>query len=289
MTFLGKILVVTQVIFSLIFMAFAGAVYERQVTWKKKYDAKQADLAAEQNKYQTEAEAHEADKLKDAERVQKAEDTSTRVQAELDAATAKFLDEQKRHQTTTVERTNFQTQAEVASRVAQIRTEETEKQLAINRELRQTEDEHIASIAQLRKQAYDLTRIDKERQDKHNAMLEQLAQANEKIKKLDDIVRKFHYDADAETLTGKQLPPPVVEGIVQNTRKDTANGTEFIEISLGSDDGLAVGHVMFVSRGTKYMGQIKLVNVSPDNAVGTVIKASKNGIIEEGDHVSTKL
>nr|AUN35833.1 putative signal peptide and transmembrane prediction protein [uncultured bacterium] len=289
MTFLGKILVVTIVIFSLIFMAFAGAVYERQVTFKTKFTASEKKLAEANNKLQAETEAHESDKVKDAERVRNAETASSTAQAELDGVKAQLLDEQTRHKTTTVERTNFQTQAEVASRVAQIRTEEAEKQLGVNKKLLQEQDENISLIAQLRKQLYDLTRMDKERQGKHNVMLEQLAQATEKNKKYEDIIKKFNYDAGPDALAVKQVPPPDIEGVVQNTRKDSANGTEYIEISLGSDDGLAVGHIMVVSRGSKYMGQIKLVNVSPDNAVGTVIKSSKNGIIEAGDHVSTKL
>jgi hypothetical protein len=52
---------------------------------------------------------------------------------------------------------------------------------------------------------------------------------------------------------------------------------------------LAVGHTAYISRGAKYLGQIKIVRVSADRAVGSVVQRAKNGIIEEGDHVSTKL
>jgi len=66
---------------------------------------------------------------------------------------------------------------------------------------------------------------------------------------------------------------------------------------LGSDDGLSKGHQLFVYRfGTiengnrpKYLGKIELVYVDPDKAVGTVIDAAKNGVIEKGDHVNSKL
>ena len=42
MTFLGKVLVVTLLIFSVVFMAFAGAVYSRQQTARTLYDKEKA-------------------------------------------------------------------------------------------------------------------------------------------------------------------------------------------------------------------------------------------------------
>ena len=44
MSFFGKLLIVFQVLFSFVFMAFAGAVYTAQVNWKSKADALQEQM-----------------------------------------------------------------------------------------------------------------------------------------------------------------------------------------------------------------------------------------------------
>ncbi|MEZ6049715.1 MAG: hypothetical protein R3C11_29860, partial [Planctomycetaceae bacterium] len=76
----------------------------------------------------------------------------------------------------------------------------------------------------------------------------------------------------------------------------TRNNTVLVEVSIGSDDGLAVGHSMFVYRpqaadGTpaQYLGKLEVTKVTPDKAVGRLILSTKNGIIARGDNVKTKL
>lgn len=79
--------------------------------------------------------------------------------------------------------------------------------------------------------------------------------------------------------------PPKVDGVV--TAVDEAKG--LVEISLGADDGLKRGHVLQVISGDKYLGQIKLRDVSPDKAVGDIDKRMQRGRIQKGDNVTTKL
>ncbi len=77
--------------------------------------------------------------------------------------------------------------------------------------------------------------------------------------------------------------------------KDKTNRTEFVEVSIGSDDGLLKNHLLDVYRSSaaggapKYLGKIKIVYVTNDRAVGQVVQAAKNGIIERGDNVTTRL
>src|SRR5918993_1446904 len=44
MTFVGKVLVVVQLVLAICFMAFAGAVYTAQDNWRQKYDQSQVEL-----------------------------------------------------------------------------------------------------------------------------------------------------------------------------------------------------------------------------------------------------
>ena len=65
-----------------------------------------------------------------------------------------------------------------------------------------------------------------------------------------------------------------------NTKKGGRNGSELVEISMGSDVGLAKGHKLFVYRADgkgKYLGTIRLDMVDYRTAVGVVIHSTKSG------------
>jgi len=79
--------------------------------------------------------------------------------------------------------------------------------------------------------------------------------------------------------------PPQVDGVV--TKVDEAHG--LVEISLGKDDGLKKGHVLQVFRGSQYLGQIILREVSADRAVGDIDKKLQRGRMKKDDNVTTKL
>ena len=64
---------------------------------------------------------------------------------------------------------------------------------------------------------------------------------------------------------------------------------DFVEISIGSDDGLLKGHQLDVVRGDKYLGKIRVVEATADKAVCEVVHKNKYGIIQRGDNVTTKL
>ncbi len=103
-------------------------------------------------------------------------------------------------------------------------------------------------------------------------------------------------NADPRAYVSEQTPPPLVVGKVLETKHNPRNGQDLVRISIGSDDGLLKGHKVYVYRvaqgeGSRptYLGQIRIDLVTPDQAVGTVIERAKNGVIEKGDNVTTKL
>ena len=81
-------------------------------------------------------------------------------------------------------------------------------------------------------------------------------------------------------------PPEGVEGIVTATPS-----REMIEISIGSDDGIAPGHQLDVKRGVasgaKYIGRVEVVSVRPDKAACKVLPKWLQEPIQRGDRVST--
>ena len=77
--------------------------------------------------------------------------------------------------------------------------------------------------------------------------------------------------------------PPKVEGVVIDV-----NDKDLLEISIGSDDGLKVGHSLDVYRGNTYLGRIVIRKTNPDRAVGQIQKELQRGQIKRGDRVTTK-
>ncbi len=78
--------------------------------------------------------------------------------------------------------------------------------------------------------------------------------------------------------------PPKLGGIV--TKVGTSN---LIEVSLGSDDGLRVGHRLEVFRSNAYLGHAVVLKTDPDRAVAKVDEESQKGLVKEKDRVATRL
>jgi hypothetical protein len=62
-----------------------------------------------------------------------------------------------------------------------------------------------------------------------------------------------------------------------------------IQVSLGSDDGLQVGHTLEVYRGGEYIGRAVVKTVMHDHAVAEIVKAYARGVVQRGDKVTTRL
>ena len=76
---------------------------------------------------------------------------------------------------------------------------------------------------------------------------------------------------------------PKIDGVVTNVIDDS------IELSLGGDDGLQMGHELDVYRNDQYLGRVRVVSIKPDKAVAVVIREFVRGIIQRGDKVATRL
>ena len=79
--------------------------------------------------------------------------------------------------------------------------------------------------------------------------------------------------------------PPKVDGVVTVVR-----GSDLIELSLGADDGLRVGHRLDVYRaGGTYLGRVEVMYTDPDQSVARILPDFQQGIIRSGDTVATRL
>ena len=62
-----------------------------------------------------------------------------------------------------------------------------------------------------------------------------------------------------------------------------------VEISLGSDDGLRQGLELDVTRGSQYLGRIRVRTTESDKAVCEILESYRKGAIQPGDKVDSKL
>jgi regulator of replication initiation timing len=89
---------------------------------------------------------------------------------------------------------------------------------------------------------------------------------------------------DLTEFTSVEGTPPQVDGVV------TAVGQkDLIEISIGHDDGLKVGHTLEVYSKNTYLGRVMVRKTYPDRSVVQIIPEFRKGIIRKGDRVATKL
>lgn len=289
MSFVGKILVVIQLVLSVLFMAFAGAVYSAHQNWRKtalKNAENEKRAVAATNDLQKKFDDFKDEKTKE---VNASLERAVKAEAELGGVkqTADQLATEKKN--LTVALATAQQNEKVADDEAKARRDEALVQREINTKL-------LASRDTLFKEK---TRLEDELQGSQTTV--ELAQG--KVKDLLTHVAMYRRMLEANNISTEPSElamnislPPRVEGKILEVRTPHERGkTELVEISVGSDDGLAVGHEFYVYRSGletgekgKYLSKIKVVYTTPDRSVAEVLD-HRNGIIRRGDNVKTKL
>jgi hypothetical protein len=266
--------------FSLIFLGISTVVFTTATNWKGKSD-EQAKKIQEVSKKLNDAKASVTDaetKLKTAEAEQKTaiSQRETRI-ADLADQVKKAEDEMRRAQSELeVAQTNAKTAlAEATARKGQIDT--------LNGTLQQ---------AQTQANQFNAQNIDLKDQirilEREKAAAEQNAKDLRNFKaRAIGMFGKMGISEDKVNSLDPSTVPPAVEGKVMELNATRRS----MEISIGSDDGLAVGQELYVFRvqpRAEYIGKVKIVSVYPDKAVAEVIGSTVNGKkVQENDIVSS--
>jgi hypothetical protein len=276
MNWLGKVFVVVILIMSLVFMGLSMAVYATHKNWKQFSDnlnrqleqarAEKDQLVTAHNRRVEELDrektAFEQQAIKlEAERVS-LDDRNKQIQAELDT-----LKQNQRDHIAAVAATqeiNKTLNGEVASLRTQVRTEQQNRDKAFKAALVATEQLH---------QTTGELEVAKERE-------QQLTKQNVSMR---TNLRENNLNPDMEP--GQIVP--AVEGVV--SRVEQRAGTQLVEVTIGADDGLKTGNTLEVSRGSKYLGRLDIIETSPDKSVGRVDRRYLQGKIQEGDRVATRI
>ena len=108
---------------------------------------------------------------------------------------------------------------------------------------------------------------------------ERESQLRNQIGRLSNVVQRNGLDEFTDVLD----KPPVLDGRVIAIQKD------LLQISLGQDDGLRIGHQLDVYRGALYLGRVQIRETQPSSAVCEIIPEYQKGQIRKDDNVITNL
>jgi signal transduction histidine kinase len=272
MSLVGKIFTMLILILSIVFMAFSMMVFATHKNWKEQAgklqtslqgantalnDAKAA-LEREKNELAREQAARKSSLAALQVRARGAEDRLSAKEKELGDLTAAH------------------SQATEAAKVAQDRLAVLEKETQGLRDLLREEQR---KRDQMFLTMVDLTDKLNQAESVKQGLEEVNTQATKQMSQMKQVL-------DAHGLRPDTLVshiPPKVEGVVIDV-----SDKDLVEISIGADDGLKVGHALDVYRNNQYLGRIEIRRTSPDRAVGRVMKELQRGQIKRGDRVTTK-
>ena len=272
MNLLGKIFVVLVFIMSLVFMSFAVAVYGTHKNWKEEAaKQKQAVQTAV-----TQRDEVEAEKLRLEEQIQKEEIARREAIGKLETERDELA---KQRDELAAERDNLAAKDKAAVAALDSAQQNLAKLTAevgtLRNDIRQAQqarDQHF-------KQVVGLTDLLHQAQGELRRLDERRVQLAAEIAQGRTVLRAHGLTKD----TPVDGIPPQLHGKVLAVNRDN-----LIEVSLGSDDGLRVGHTLEVYRNAKYLGRVEVLNTSTDRAVAKILPAFRKAAIQQGDDVATR-
>ncbi len=284
MNAIGKIFVFAVFIMSLVLMTFAGAIFVSHTDWQKEIDRRPEECFAGQRpgyKFQLEEAEKDRDKLQQeitqlTQRVAASELARDQVVAKLQTALAEKSDEleQLRKEKATREEAQQKALAELETAQATLKTAtaQVEELRGQVREQQGTVDTQVGNAAKLAAQLEETKAF--------------LAIATERKEQLEQQVANARDLLQQSGLTLDSLPkdrvPPLDGDVI-------AVASNSIQVSLGSDDGLQVGHTLEVYRSGQYVGRAVVRSVKSDRAIAELVREYSRGIVQRGDKVTTKL
>lgn len=282
MTLVGKIFTVLIFVMSIVFMSFSVMVFATHKNWKLYADnatpAAGQKLGLKQQYEQLQILKKQADDQLNQLKNELAEEQAARKQA-LGALQTRLTGAEQLLAAKQQELDRLAADLSTATQTAkdsQTRLAALEVEVQAKRDELRTTQRDLDQKFQL---VVDLT-------DKLNQAESLKSLLDERNKEAAFQMAQMKMVMDANGLTIDSLVshiPPKVEGVVlQVSDKD------LLEISIGADDGLKVGHSLEVYRDNTYLGRIVIRRTAPDRAVGQLIKELQRGQIKRGDRVTTK-
>lgn len=284
MNIIGKIFLFAVFIMSLVLMTFATAIYLSHTNWKDTVERPPEQVSGGKPlglKYQLQEAEQEREKL-DREikeltaKVAASEASRDQVVAKLQTAIVDksteldVLRAEKEKRQNDVQ--NLADELKDAKEALQRVTADAERLRGDVRAQQKIVDEQVDRAASLAAQLEEQKAF--------------LAVANERKAQLERQV------ANARMLlqqSGLAVDSPPRDRVPKLDGDVIAVAEGAIEISLGGDDGLQVGHTLEVYRGDQYVGRAVVRAVRPDHAIAEPVREYMRGVVQRGDKVTTRL
>ncbi|RUL88572.1 hypothetical protein [Tautonia sociabilis] len=282
MTFVGKILVIVILAFALFFLALSTVVMTASTNWREEY------AKVTQNRDQLQQQLNTAKGDLEAQKASLTGEINARdaqiAQLEAQASQLQTAIDQLES-----ENTSLRTQVEEAQRTTQTQVQLAEaatKEAAQLREqfqaAQKVANDYAAQQSQLNEKIFQLERLlstaTRNNEDLRNALADY--QNYLESRGLPSDRNRIRQAAQGVVVS------PDIEGKVLRVASD------FIEISIGSDDGVVAGQEYFVFRrggSPQYIGKIKVTLTEADKAVARVTEPYLGRKVMEGDDVAGKI
>ena len=279
MNLVGKIFIVLIFVMSILFMGFVVAVYSAHTNWRDRVINPDTGLEAQLKNVQLEVERLTNQMTKTEQELATEKEARKNQLGKLE--TEKESLARERDQLSDDYRTKNQQAREAIAAMdaahaslAALRTE-VDKLRADILAAHDVRDTAISTLIAKTDEANGLA-IEME------TLRKQALLTSEQLSDAMDVLNKFKLNAQPSRYTG--TPPQGVAGIVLAAGQDG-----LVEVSIGSDDGLLVGHRLDAHRGSTYLGKIEVISLKPDKAVCKVVPEFRRGIVQVRDRVSTGL
>ena len=281
-TRVGQILVILLTCFSILFMGFAVTVFTTRTNWRENYNKKKAELDELNKKKQAtdqqvktltefitnEAKTHETERKNFNQQITDQQKNYTALNENYKQARSDVV--------------IYLEQAERYGAQAKIRTDEAILLRGQLEEARKKKDE-------AQKIQFDTQQKHIELQGSYETLVARAKDLEQRVGDLTSIMQALGLSTNPKDHADKlDIVPPPVEGIVLEVDKEG----KIVKISIGSDDGLRKKHRLQVYRVKplgKFVATIEIIEVDPDQAVGRVLSQFKQGNIQEGDLVATRI
>jgi len=278
----GKMLIVLNLVFCILFMCFAGAVYTFAGAWKDKATDLEGRLEVAQKATEDANSARDRETKQLQALLDAAASERDLVKAQLqDAQTA---DASSRAQLAQAEqeRDKALADAEVASTEASARVAES---AVLNKEVQSLRNRINELIQRTRKTEDSLLQLQGQlasAEEREEQLLADNGQLRDQLRSNDIAPGEF-----GTSSTEKRVAR--VDGFVEGSILNQARTQELVQITIGSDDKIRKDMALIVYRGGNYICEARVIKVYPDKAICVVDENTRTDRIERGDNVTTKL
>ncbi len=285
MNLVGKIFTFLIFSMSLVFMSFSVLVYATHKNWKDEVLRETAPPGGTLGwKKRLENAQLERDRLDSQKR--DLEDQLASERALRRQLIAKLEAEKERLVAAAQASSNEYDQLMVAHNQALVDVQKAQDRLTtLDTEVKTMRQEIVDARSTIDNKYQTLLQVT-EQANQAKGVATRLARRNEALREENEKAKKVLEVNDLTPDTPVDDAEPSLDGFI--TRVQEHNNEIFVEITIGSDDGLRQGHTMEVMREGTWLGRVEIVRTTPDRAVGKLDRRTQRGELRPRDRVETR-